>query len=64
MAQDEASLSGPWKAGSYAELNDILSKCKQIKKEKTSFKSICSIFKSNEASRVTMNIFFLKSVAV
>lgn len=51
------------KAGSYAELNDILSKCKQIKKE-TSFKSICSIFKSNDASRVTMNILFLKSVEV
>lgn len=33
MVQDEASISEPWKAESYAELNDILSKCKQIKKK-------------------------------
>lgn len=33
MVQDEACISELWKAGSYAGLKDILSKCKQMKEK-------------------------------
>lgn len=58
--QDEACISELCKAGSYAGLNDILIKCKQMKEKLLSL-CVPPLKVTFEASKVTMNILIHKS---